>query len=410
MAEKKADIRRKQILEKLISQESVSYDYIMEHFNISERSMQQDIKELIKQGYDIKGVKAHRGYVLRNEKKSEYYEPANAKNIRMLYILEIIWNHKDGITLDEIYDAMTSNSDIVETVANKKTLVTTVEDMVSKKIVKKNRNRYVISVNAPVRLAMSTSRAMDTLNVLETFSKGDPFEETLLEVKRKLLIALFNDDEDEDEAASDYVVYKKDYSTAGKLPEYLTELNTYPFENKQLYLTYKTNDGAEIHVSFSIGNIVYSVDKDRLYLIGENEENTPMIIHYDSIKSIEVSDETNCIFQNEFYTSIVNDMFSISLDQPSEVEVVFDNVFRIKEKLQRVVSNRVNATLTDHEDKLIYKDRISGLYDFAGYLRRFGSACEVISPPELRQMMKNTAVRTLEAYKSLSEGGGDIYE
>lgn len=410
MADKKADIRRKHIIEKLLSEKSISYDYIMSNFHISERSMQQDIRELTKQGYDIKGVKAVKGYILKNDGLSDYYEPANTQNIRMLYVLRIIEGHRNGLSLDELYEIMYSKRDEVETVANKKTLKSTLNDMVSKRLLKKNKDRYVTSVNAPVQVSMSTTEAMDTLNLLETFSKGNPFEDTLMDVKKKLLIALFNDDEDDGEEFSDYVVYKKDYSTAGMLSTYLEELNSYPFENKGLLIKYRTKDGLQINTVFYIGNVVYSVDKDRLYIVGENDNGMQIIIHYKSIEHIETIDADNTVFQNEFYTSIVNDMFAISLDPAEEVEVIFDNVFRIKEKLLRLTANRPNGSLAEEDDRLIYRDKVSGLLDLAAYLRRFGSACEVIKPLELRMMMRNTAVRTLEAYKSLNESVGDLNE
>jgi predicted DNA-binding transcriptional regulator YafY len=50
------------------------------------------------------------------------------------------------------------------------------------------------------------------------------------------------------------------------------------------------------------------------------------------------------------------------------------------------------------EDKIIYTDVIYGIHDFARYLRSFGSACRVIEPLELRDVMKQTYERVLKNY------------
>ena len=88
------------------------------------------------------------------------------------------------------------------------------------------------------------------------------------------------------------------------------------------------------------------------------------MIHWKSIEKIETTDRENDIFQNRFYTEITDAMFSISLDPIVHVKVQFEDVFQIRQKLSHLKINRPNSVITYEDDKLIYEDDISGIYDF----------------------------------------------
>ena len=100
---------------------------------------------------------------------------------------------------------------------------------------------------------------------------------------------------------------------------------------------------------------------------------------------------------------IVDAMFSISVEEPVHVKVEFDNIFAIREKLNRLRVNRPGARLTEEGGVLYYEDEVSGINDFAGYLRRFGYNCRVLEPERLRNIMKESARRILDAYRQLEE-------
>mgnify|MGYP003430187793 CR=1 FL=1 len=96
-------------------------------------------------------------------------------------------------------------------------------------------------------------------------------------------------------------------------------------------------------------------------------------------------------------------MFAISVEDPVHVKVEFDNIFAIKEKVNRLILNRPKASLTENGTTLCYEDEVSGLADFASYLRRYGSSCRVIEPESLKNLMKVSAQRILDAYKKLED-------
>ncbi|MDE6914926.1 MAG: WYL domain-containing protein, partial [Lachnospiraceae bacterium] len=55
-------------------------------------------------------------------------------------------------------------------------------------------------------------------------------------------------------------------------------------------------------------------------------------------------------------------------------------------------------------NKIIYTDTISGLSDFAKYLRKFGKSAHVIEPQALKNKMKQSFERTLARYEEVSTG------
>lgn len=423
---KKGDVRRQSILNDLLNQDCCTYEYLMEHYDISERSMKSDIKELCKQGYKIKGVKAKRGYVLTQEQETvlQYYESSDLQKIRKLFILQILQNSYNGHTLNEIAKLLEDyNCNGIEEIETKKdvrkskkdntTIKNALKELVEAKmavaIEYKDEEgkqfaptRFFISANAPLQLAFSETEAMEILNLLETCSKGHHHEKILEEIQKKLKIALWFDTEDEKKTSSAYVVYNKSYETAKKLDELLQELNRYPFEKKVLQVTYVNRLREEVNIAFAVGDVVYSVDKDKLYLLGEGQ-GTPLIIQYSTITKIEVTNEENKVFRNRFYANMVNDMFSISIEKPEFVQVEFVDIFAVKEKMRRLLINRPNAKLYEKDGKVYYEDYISGIHDFAAYLRRYGSSCKVIQPQSLRELMKESAKRILDNYERLEE-------
>lgn len=405
MAKMKAgEVRRQSILKDLLQNECCTYEYLMNTYQISERSMQLDIKELCKQGYKIKGVKAKQGYVLHKEESEEasqkgYFEASDAQKIRKLFLMLVLQNSSTGYDVDELAKLMRKyNHDGVQ--ADLKTIQTALNELVDARMVALVNDKYVLSSNAPLQLALTSTDAINLLNLLETCTKGHHHEQILGQIRKKLTIALFNEPEDESIPSPAYVVYNKSYENAGKLESLLEELNKYPFEEKELIIEYKNRAGQINKIPFVVGNVVYSVDKDQLYLLGEYRGKR-LIIKYTSILKMEVTDRMNTIFGNEFYREIVESMFAISVEDPVHVKVEFDNIYAIKEKVNRLILNRPKASLTENATTLYYEDEVSGLDDFAGYLRRFGYSCRVIEPESLKNLMKASAQRLLDAYKRM---------
>lgn len=411
------ETRRQNILEDLHKMDFCTYEFLQGKYHIKERSMQADIKALINQGYKIKGKKALKGYFLDKESAPDsYYVASGKETIRRLYIT-LILQKSSGMTkrqlakelsmyysTDKLIDlrskAGQNESGTPAVTGDSKTLATDLEVLMKEHLITESApGVYCVSEFSPIQLTLTNDDAIAILNSIDLYGPGHHFQSILADIRSKLVLALFNDVENDFRANDNYMVYNKSFLTSAKLDELLKRLESYPYETKALHITYKIKNNNTKTVDFNVGNVMYSVDKDVLYLLGETLDGTKTIINCSSIMEISVLDHANSIYHNEFFTRIISTMFSISLDKPEHVLVRFDNINQIRSKLERVISNRPKtASLKAEGDHLIYEDTISGIADFANYLRRYGRSCIAIEPESLVELMRNSAKRTLENY------------
>lgn len=72
----------------------------------------------------------------------------------------------------------------------------------------------------------------------------------------------------------------------------------------------------------------------------------------------------------------------------------------IEQKINSLKKQRPNASIERNKlGKFIYKDKVSGLDDFASYLRRFGFGVRVLEPEELRDKMRYSVTETQRLYQ-----------
>ena len=410
---KKNEQRREEILRYLKERGQCSREELMEKFGISMRTVKEDIALLREQirmrGFDISSRKGQYELVGAPEDPQfsldlslDYYETANAKTVRKLEILHMLEENTGSMSLTEILKYMERYHE--DGLSNdRKTIRSTLEEMCGERLLEQKGHRFFLSVQAPVQLKVTDTEAYDILDLLETCSKDHPYAGILEQVRRKMTVAILGSPE-ADEHFDSYYAYQKSFVNSSRLRELLAQLNRFPFEKKILEIRYRSAAGKEAKMSYAVGNVVYSVDKDQLYLLGEANGKKKILI-VPNILEIKTLDRENKIFQNAFYTEIVDRMFSVSLDPAEYVKVAFDKELFILEKLDRLRFNRPQATITQTGEELIYEDEVSGLPDFANYLRCYGYHCRVLEPPSLRSMMLQSAQRLLASYDELEKEG-----
>ena len=91
-------------------------------------------------------------------------------------------------------------------------------------------------------------------------------------------------------------------------------------------------------------------------------------------------------------------MFSISADPPVRVKVEFDAALEHRIIQLSIQRKKASIARDSRKNTLIYTDLISGLYDFANYLRQFGTHAKVLEPAKLKKIMELTVTRSLERY------------
>ncbi len=209
----------------------------------------------------------------------------------------------------------------------------------------------------------------------------------------------------EDGDFEDFIIYGRKYITFETINHSLALLNTTDFQNKVIHIIHTTKKGTEADILFATGLLVYVTEKDKLYLMGkiynpkQNTTSYMYILDAATIQFLEKTNYTHDCFRDSIFTKQYETMFSISTQEPIYVEVHFDNIFNIETKVRQLAAHRPQANIELKNNTIVYTDYVSGLNDFANYLRRYGKSCHVIQPLELKEHFKNSVVRSLERYE-----------
>ncbi len=244
----------------------------------------------------------------------------------------------------------------------------------------------------------------DIQNIISTVAEGQTQGNALRSLLTK--IAVINGDNKSCHFDDTHFwQYGRGYHTDDKLTEIYHNLINNHVRDKVLSFDYNGQP-----VKLHTGLLVYSQDKDTLYLMGHNEgtrSHTINIYKYSLISNLEYIEKDNKeyldIAQTEKYLRFLNDMFSISTEKAQKVIVHFKNTEENFRRIHRLSKLRLNSSIdiSSIPGKIVYTDHISGLNDFADYLREFGNTYTVIEPPELKNQTIECIERTINRYKEL---------
>ena len=217
----------------------------------------------------------------------------------------------------------------------------------------------------------------------------------------------------------------------------LQELDRYPYMEKELLITFRTNAGRKVTREICVGIIVYVVETARIYLMGENSwqgqegarqepaevrqgkeipHQSPdgagagkggaaprrknyVIIPLDQVLSISEGDRVNTCYRSPEYHKICREMFQISAEDPMNVRVRFENYPFIRDKIERLCAARETAHMEIAGDEILFTDTVRGKGDLARYLRRFGRSAIVEEPAQLREELIGSSRKILRLYE-----------
>lgn len=264
---------------------------------------------------------------------------------------------------------------------------------------------FLTGKNIPLQMVLDEDTLYKLHISLETMTRGTPYYNQFQSIYTKTSL-LLGDITDTIPYFENYIVYGKKMNGLSTVAEQLKKISAYSYQNKVLEIRYHTKKQEEYSILFATGMLLYSVEKDILYLVGENysqkQENATYpysIIDASNILEIKETMFEHSCYCSDYYMQLFHSMFSISVETPVDVKVEFDRILNIERKIRYLAKQRKYATYKIIDNKIIYTDKISGLNDFAMYLRKLGRNAHVIEPPVLKDKMKYSIAQTLHRYE-----------
>ena len=264
----------------------------------------------------------------------------------------------------------------------------------------------------------SPSELIDTILELESIITGHLYFNELSSICNKLT-AIVENPEDITNNQKRYLSYGKQFSGTKRISDFFSIINNIDYKHHQVI--FSMND--ETCITAIIACILYSMDTDSVYVMCINPNKDDDIFFINALRIKKCTEHLNIssndvVFDTAKYIDLYTKLFGPEIDtlEPHHVKIKFQNVFNVRNKILQLCNIRnhrndsnidkpSHARISDINNQyFIYEDEIIGLYSFASYLRKFGSACEVIEPSLLRNMMINTCLRTMQRYQELNDG------
>lgn len=268
-------------------------------------------------------------------------------------------------------------------------------------IVVRNRKLYLTGKNIPIIMPLTEQAFIDQMNQLASIPPNEPFRDTLVNIYMKHCLLYL---EDFSPAANNFLCYGKTYLAQQQINILYGKLNPVPFDRRVLSVRYRAKNGI-LTILFSTGLIVYSVEKNRMYLLGRSHvQNTERltIINLDTVIDIRETDLPNTHYQTQEFRKIYTEMFSISIEPLTHVRVRFQNLPHIEAKL-KILSLHRKATcrFAYTGDYILYEDDLRGINDFRNYLRSFGHHYTLLEPLDTAVSIRENLQQHLSVYEEL---------
>ena len=268
-------------------------------------------------------------------------------------------------------------------------------------------DQYCLSgKNIPLIWSLNIDKLYDIYNIISNIPPDSAYYKQFSSLAKKMEFLMGTSD-DFSTIDSNYLVYGRSHTAFKNMAENLAFLNKYDYQNHLLDIQYMDQNHTPREVTLGLGLIVYCIEKDAIYLIGENfskkycdTDSKYIIINLARITQIQDYPVENKNFNTREYLDIYETMFSISVAPPVSVTVEFDLFGNIEHKVQILHSQRPQSHISFNKEntRIIYTDQIRGLDDFAAYLRQFGKAVHVQSPQELKEKMHFSIRTSLQRY------------
>lgn len=394
----KVEQRRQNILDYIIEKQTVSTKELLEVFKIKKATLSEDIAALKGQGIPLE---TPRGYIKLSQSEVLFYEKITPAIIRQWLILLILSQAERPLKFQNIADNYIS----ITGECSIDTLHKDLQTLKEQQYVTTNNKTYQYYVTEKFYSFISPD-----LEALDNFcyeyaqrANSNPTNNQLSRVhKIASILDCGYEDADIYTKNDTYLAHGKSNQLSKEQEATLNKILSTSYQSKCIAIRYRTRKGFETTKTVEIGLIVYSIEKNQLYLLcKQNERNT--IIPINAIVECSETDVPNLHFRSKEFKSIFEEMYSISVDEPTFVRVRFSNKHFIYEKVRNLHRKRPVSQMTISENgaEIIYTDTIRGLADFSSSLRQFGRSVIVDEPEVLRLQMITSTEEIIKRYQEV---------
>ena len=388
--------------------EGLSYAELEALLGKKKRTIAADVEELRTSGSHIK-IKNNKLYL---QNKGRVISHSNKQTVRRIALL--IQADQEALTKQMIVHRKCTKLFAKKTnaaLSNKrvdmrdKTKAADVKALCDAGMLYENREKYLLDWNAPKNVYFKDYEFEIIYQAIKENSEGYVYRKTLRDVADQVQDAmqykLLYDEQDF--VSSNTIIEKKQISDT-VMDHLITMFRNIDFRKHVLRVAYRLSEDQIVQREIAVGMFIYSIDHAKVYLLGKEyaadcyEENT--ILDVQKIEHVTACEQKHAYYLSSEFFGIYNEMYSVSIEPCQDVEVIFDDVFNIREKIERLADSRVYASISVQDGKIFYTDKIRGINDFAKYLRGFGMSCKVIKPDNLVEKLYHSACRIYELYQN----------
>jgi biotin operon repressor len=368
--------------------EIVTIQEIKDTLNINDRSVKSYIGYL--RDYSIDVIPMNKKYkIITTQKLSGGI--LNSQEFRMVKVMMTIGENNGMLNNKNVVDGI-FESRCDEDSISRKTIERAVKSCQEKGyIYLDEKNKFRVSLETDTIYVTNDEEVFKFVELCELYKGHLPFYRDVNKLKSKII-------EQGDFEGIEYGVHciGRKYSYEDALRNTIKQFEAFDYRRRVLRINYDSKIGNK-EVFIQVVTMLYNWENDKSYVIGMVEGNE-YFIDVKTIVAVQGTKLKNSFFNDDIIIKKIELMFGASLDGPYDVKVEFNNVFNINDKLNRLHKHRESSTLIKVENKLVYTDTIYGIQDFARYIRGFGSACRVLAPKELKDIMRKTYERILRNY------------
>lgn len=404
------------LLQELKEKQALTTEEICALLDVNKNSVPNYIETLKGKLYQIEEIKIGRKKAYRlTESEDNHYLPLDFSILRKYAIIQALQGNKQSLSdLKKLFPLEESSYadtklpiDIKNTSFDK-----LIKELEAEKIIVFQDGQYCLTGNiVPLILSLDENSLYNLYYELTNIASGNPFVKPLQTVFQKIS-ELVGNPEPEEVYFENYIIYGKRYEHFHSEVPNLKKLMALDYENKLLNIKAEGyNQNFDPQYPFAIGMIIYSVEKDSFFLLGERKQKdgsdfkSPIYasINIETIQEISETDYRNINYLSEQYQKLFEQMFSVSIDNPEKVLVEFQSFPNIKQKLEQLEKQRSSARLEESGGKLLYSDTIRGRADFARFLRSLGDNVRVLESSELKDKMIFSINESLKNYEEVQD-------